>query len=61
MNNDFKQSFKVDHKAVVKLADSGKFPSQVAIEFNISLTEVLDILEKHRKEIDPIEKLKVTK
>ena len=54
MNNDFKQSSKVDHKAVVKLADSGKFPSQVAIEFNISLAEVLDILEKHHKEIDPI-------
>jgi len=38
-----------DIKQVVKLFDQGVFPSQIGVQLNISLNEVLDALEKNRK------------
>jgi hypothetical protein len=41
---------KVDPLQVIELYDQGLFPSQVSVQLNISLNEVIDILEKRRKE-----------
>ena len=49
-----------DIKQVIKLYEQGKFPSQISIQLNISLNEVLDALEKHRKENAPNDALRKT-
>lgn len=41
---------RVDPKLVYRAFDSGKMPSAVAAELNISLAEVLDALERRRHE-----------
>jgi hypothetical protein len=56
MNIDHdKHTSRVDPKVIIKLYDSGKFPSAVAAELNISLWEVLDVLEKRRRDAEPHE------
>jgi len=49
-----------DIKQVVKLFDQGVFPSQIGVQLNISLNEVLDALEKNRKENAPNDAAKKT-
>jgi hypothetical protein len=53
MDEHEKQTIRVDPKAVIKLYDSGKMPSQIGVELNISVTEILDVLEKRRKQQEP--------
>ena len=48
-----------DPKQVFKLYDAGIFPSQIAVDLNISVNEVLDTLEKRRR--DSIPEIKVSK
>jgi hypothetical protein len=56
MNIDHdKHTSKVDPKLIIKLYDNGKFPSAVAAELNTSLWEVLDVLEKRRRDLEPHE------
>jgi hypothetical protein len=50
-----KNLHRADPKLVIKLYDSGKFPSAVAAELNVSLWEVLDVLEKRRRDAEPNE------
>jgi hypothetical protein len=54
------QPHRVDPKAVIRLYDSGKFPSQVAVDLGCSLHEVLDILERRRKAAEPQEQARLT-
>jgi hypothetical protein len=48
---------KVDHKQVIKMYDAGTMPSAIGAQLNISLTEVLDILEKRRRDLQPEDKV----
>ena len=51
MSADHVSQNRAEPKAVYKLYDGdGKTPSQIAVELNVSLTEVLDVLERRRKE-----------
>jgi len=59
-DHDHKIVPKVDPKQVFKVYDQGNLPSQVAILLNISLAEVLDALEKYRKENAPNDAVKKT-
>jgi hypothetical protein len=47
---DEKKHPRVDPKLVYRAFDSGKMPSAVAAELNVSLAEVLDALERRRHE-----------
>jgi hypothetical protein len=49
-----------DIKQVVKLFNQGVMPSQIGVQLNISLNEVLDALEKYRKDNAPNDAAKKT-
>jgi hypothetical protein len=48
---------KADPKLVIKMYDAGTMPSDIGAQLNISLTEVLDILEKRRRDLQPQDKV----
>jgi len=57
---DHKNFPRADPKLIIKLYEQGIMPSQIGVQLNISLHEILDVLEKHRKENAPIEAAKKT-